>query len=279
MQQTRLSSYCYCSRDMNELVEGLVQLGLTEYEARAYVATVSVGEGGISDISQQSGIPRSRVYDIMERLAAKGFVEVGAMKPLRYRAVDPDQVTKQIRAEFSRTADTVQSSLQDLKGKTDKMPTPLWFIMGERRIDVEIEEFISSAQASLGMLVFVNSFLLKNAAAITEKSKTTRIDIAVVNEPEGFRSLLGTARLLRMPDLRTTSLDWLVGIGFPSSEWEKTVKIELLVISGSNSMLVYREEETRRAIRVEGSIIGLFVRTCVEGVVQGAEPLGPLPSF
>jgi predicted transcriptional regulator len=265
MQQTRLSSYCYCSRDMNELVEGLVQLGLTEYEARAYVATVSVGEGGISDISQQSGIPRSRVYDIMERLAAKGFVEVGAMKPLRYRAVDPDQVTKQIRAEFSRTADTVQSSLQDLKGKTDKMPTPLWFIMGERRIDVEIEEFISSAQASLGMLVFVNSFLLKNAAAITEKSKTTRIDIAVVNEPEGFRSLLGKARLLR--------------IGFPSSEWEKTVKIELLVISGSNSMLVYREEETRRAIRVEGSIIGLFVRTCVEGVVQGAEPLEPLPSF
>lgn len=264
---------------MNALVEGLVLLGLTEYEARAYVATVSVGEGGISDISQQSGIPRSRVYDIMERLAAKGFVEVGAMKPLRYRAVDPDQVTNQIRAEFSRTADTVQSSLQDLKGKTDKMPTPLWFIMGEKRIDMEIEDFISSAQAPLGMLVLVNSFLLKNAAAITEKSKTTRIDIAVVNEPEGFRSLLGKARLLRMPDLRTTSLDWLVGIGFPSSEWEKTVKIELLVISGSNSMLIYREEETRRAIRVEGSIIGLFVRTCVDGVVQGAEPLGPLPSF
>jgi predicted transcriptional regulator len=258
---------------MNALVEGLVQLGLTEYEARAYVAVVSVGEGGISDISQQSGIPRSRVYDIMERLAAKGFVEVGAMKPLRYRAVDPDQVTNQIRAEFSRTADTVQSSLQDLKGKTDKMPTPLWFIMGERRIDLEIEDFISSAQAPLGMLVLVNSFLLKNAAAITEKSKTTRIEIVVASEPEGFRRLLGKARLLRMPDLRTTSLDWLVGIGFPSSEWEKTVKIELLVISGSNSMLVYREEEARRAIRVEGSIIGLFVRTCVDGVVQGAKPL------
>jgi len=250
-----------------------MRLGLTEYEARAYVAMVSIGEGGITDISHQSGMPRSRVYDIMERLASKGFVEVGAMKPLRYRAVDPDQVTNQIRTELSKTADTVQSSLKDLKGKTDKMPTPLWFILGERRIDLEIRDFIGRAQAPLGMLVLVNNLLLKHAAAITEKSKATRIDIVVANEPEGFRGLLGKARLLRMPDLRTTSLDWLLGIGFPSSEWERTVKMELLLISGSNSMLVYKEEETRLAIRVEGSIVGLFVRTCVEGVVQGAEPL------
>jgi sugar-specific transcriptional regulator TrmB len=73
-----------------------MRLGLTEYEARAYVAIVSIGEGGISDISQQSGIPRSRVYDIMDRLATKGFVEVGAMKPL-VPSGRPDNVTDQIR--------------------------------------------------------------------------------------------------------------------------------------------------------------------------------------
>ncbi len=75
---------------MSDPVDDLMQLGLTEYEARAYVAMVTIGEGGISEISQQSGMPRSRVYDIMERLARKGFVEVGAIKPLRYRAVDPE---------------------------------------------------------------------------------------------------------------------------------------------------------------------------------------------
>ncbi|MDD1743046.1 MAG: hypothetical protein LUO85_00295 [Methanomassiliicoccales archaeon] len=260
---------------MDALVEDLMRLGLTEYEARAYVAMVSIGEGGITDISQQCGIPRSRVYDIMERLTVKGFVEVGAIKPLRYRAVDPDQVTNQIRTELTRMADMVQKGLKDLKGKTDKMPTPLWFIIGERRIDTEVEDFISGAQAPLGMLVLVNSFLLKHAAALIEKSKSIKIDIVVENEPEQFRGLLGRAEVLRMPNLKTTSLDWLLGIGFPSSEWEEKIKIELLVISGSNSMLVYRDEETRRAIRVEGSIIGLFVRTCVDGVVQAAEPLGP----
>jgi predicted transcriptional regulator len=263
---------------MSAPVDGLIKLGLTEYEARAYEALVSIGEGGITDISQQSGIPRSRVYDIMDRLAVKGFAEVGAMKPLRYRAVDPDKVTNQIRMDLATTVEMVQNGLKDLKKKTDKMPTPLWFILGDGRIDMEIKDFIERANEPLGMLVFVNGLLMKQAAAISEKSKSKRIDIVVANEPERFIGLLGKARLLRMPDLRTTSLDWLLGIGFPSSEWERKIKIELLLISGSNSMLVYREEDARRAIRVEGSIVGMFVRTCVEGVVQGAEPLKPLRS-
>ncbi len=257
-------------------MSGLVRLGLTEYEARAYVAIVSIGEGGISDISQQSGIPRSRVYDTMEKLAAKGFVEVGAMKPLRYRAVDPDKVTDQIRMELGQTADTVRSGLKDIKGKTDKMPTPLWFIAGEAMIDTEIDDFIGNSKSSIGLIVMSNSLLLKHATALKEKSKRARVDVVVANEPEGFKGLLGKARLLRMPNVKSeTSLDWLVGLGFPSSEWEKTVKNELLLISGSDSMLVYKEEDTRRAIRVEGSIIGRFIYTFVNRVFQEAEPVDP----
>jgi len=259
---------------MNEPVEGLMQLGLTEYEARAYVAMVSIGEGGISEISQQSGMPRSRVYDIMERLAQKGFVEVGGTKPLRYRAVDPEKVTDRMRTDLIRTADTVQSNLKDLKRKTGSNPTPLWFIQGEATIDMELKDFIEKSGSPLGMLVMSNSLLLKHAADITEKSKSARVDVVVANEPEKFRGLLGKARLLRMPTLKATSLDWLVGAGFSSSEWERRVRNELVIISGSNSMLVYKEEETRRAIRVEGTIIGQFIFMFVDRVFHEAEPVG-----
>jgi sugar-specific transcriptional regulator TrmB len=256
---------------MKEPVEGLMQLGLTEYEARAYVAIVSIHEGGISEISQQSGMPRSRVYDIMERLAKKGFVEVGGTKPLRYRAVDPDKVTDRLRMELVRTADSVRSELKDLKRQTGSMPTPLWFIQGEGTVDLELKDFIEKSHSPLGMLVMSNSLLLKHASDVTEKAKGARVDVVVANEPEKFKGLLGKARLLRMPTLKATSLDWLVGTGFPSSEWERRVKNELVIISGSNSMLVYREEETRRAIRVEGTIIGQFIFMFVDRVFHEAE--------
>ncbi|MDD1755519.1 MAG: helix-turn-helix domain-containing protein [Methanomassiliicoccales archaeon] len=258
---------------MNTPVDGLMRLGLTEYEARAYVAMVTIGEGGITEISQQSGMPRSRVYDIMERLAKKGFVEVGGMKPLRYRAVDPDKVTSQIRAELTRTADTVQSNLKDLRRRTDSLPTPLWFIQGEGTIDMEIKDFIGKSQSPIEMLVMSNSLLLKHLAEITERSKSVRVDVVVANEPEGFRGLMGKARLMSMPSLKATSLDWLVGTGFPMTDWERRVRNELVIVSGSNSMLVYKEEETRRAIRVEGTIIGQFIFSFVDRVFHEAEPL------
>ena len=77
---------------MDDVIKHLMRLGLTEYEARAYVATVSLGEGTVNEISRESGVPRSRAYDVMERLAEKGFVEMGNTNPICYRANDPDRV-------------------------------------------------------------------------------------------------------------------------------------------------------------------------------------------
>ena len=63
-----------------------MRLGLSEYEARAYVATVALGEGTVREISLESGVPRSRAYDVLERLAERGFVQVSNSTPICYRA-------------------------------------------------------------------------------------------------------------------------------------------------------------------------------------------------
>jgi len=206
-------------------------------------------------------------------LAKKGFVEVGATKPLRYRAIDPDKVIDQIKTDLVETAERVNGSLKDLKRRTETVPTPIWFVQGEGMIDVEIRDFIEKAESPLGMLVMSNSLLLKHAGDITQKASGTKVDVVVANEPEKFKGLLGKARLLLMPTLKATRLDWLVGADFPFSEWERKVKNEMVIISGSNSMLVYREDETRRAIRVEGTIIGQFIFSFMDRVFHEAEPV------
>ncbi len=38
-------------------------------------------------------------------------------------------------------------------------------------------------------------------------------------------------------------------------------------------MIIYREEETRRAIRVEGTIIGRFMYSFVDRIFHEAEPI------
>lgn len=74
---------------MNGTTEHLVQLGLKEYEARVYIALVGLGEANVRRVHEVSGIPRPRVYDVLNALDRKGFVEIRQESPLLYRAVPP----------------------------------------------------------------------------------------------------------------------------------------------------------------------------------------------
>ncbi|MEM0448341.1 MAG: helix-turn-helix domain-containing protein [Methanomassiliicoccales archaeon] len=258
---------------MTAPLDSLIKLGFSEYEAKAYVAIVSVTEGGISEISQKSGIPRSRVYDIMERLASKGFVEVGATKPLRYRAIDPDKVISQIRLDLMRTLEEAEAGLKELRSTNEKASMPLWLLQGEGTIDQEVAEFIERATPTLSLLAMSRSLLLRHAKAIADRSKVIRVDVLVFNDPEVFFGKLGRANVMKLPQATATSLDWILSPDPQMDQKEQKIRSELVLISGNNSLLVYREDKVRKAMRVEGTIIGRFIFAFAERVIQDAQSM------
>lgn len=52
----------------------LQNLGLTQYEAKTYIALLIIGTSNAYKISKKAEIPRTRVYDILDSLAQKGVV-------------------------------------------------------------------------------------------------------------------------------------------------------------------------------------------------------------
>lgn len=61
--------------------------GLSGYQARAYLALLELGPSQAREVSERSGVPQGRVYDILEKLAQRGLVEVLPEAPRRFRAV------------------------------------------------------------------------------------------------------------------------------------------------------------------------------------------------
>ncbi len=67
-------------------------LGLTDYEARAYLVLVKMGPKKASEISFKGQVPRTKTYGAIKELQGKGLVQTIPDKPEVYTVVSPNDV-------------------------------------------------------------------------------------------------------------------------------------------------------------------------------------------
>ncbi len=92
--------------------------GLNLYEVKIWTALLSRGVSTAGELSDIANVPRSRSYDVLESLEKKGFIVMKLGKPIKYIAVDPEEVVERVKKNMKREADESVSRLENLK-KTD----------------------------------------------------------------------------------------------------------------------------------------------------------------
>ncbi|MEF8779939.1 MAG: helix-turn-helix domain-containing protein [Haloferacaceae archaeon] len=89
----------------------LRDLGLSSYEDRAYRSLLGLGAVSAPELSEKSGVPEGRIYDVLESLETSGLVRAQtASRPKRYVAVEPEVAitrlvetrTRELEAEIER---------------------------------------------------------------------------------------------------------------------------------------------------------------------------------
>jgi sugar-specific transcriptional regulator TrmB len=98
--------------------ELLRKIGLNKYEKDAYLALVRKGSMGAYNLAKVAGVPYGRIYDALEGLKLKGFVEVVPGKPKIFKAVDPESAfefaLREKEANLKKIREDAQSKLKDL---------------------------------------------------------------------------------------------------------------------------------------------------------------------
>lgn len=85
-------------------VQKLKDFGLTDYQARVYLALLDLGTATASQIPASSRVPRTRIYATMQQLHAKGLVQILPEKPLRYKAVPFARYLKTLAEDYRARA-------------------------------------------------------------------------------------------------------------------------------------------------------------------------------
>ena len=87
--------------DSIPLEKQLTNLGLNRYEAAVYVSLLGRSHFTATEIATYAGVPRQRVYDVLDSLAARGLcVERPGKRKRTYSAVDPSIALPTLMAAY-----------------------------------------------------------------------------------------------------------------------------------------------------------------------------------
>lgn len=80
------------------LLATLTSIGLSEKEARVYLAALEVGVSGVAEISKRARINRVTTYDILEKLMQKGMMSSSTKKGTQvFDATDPSIIANDVK--------------------------------------------------------------------------------------------------------------------------------------------------------------------------------------
>ncbi|WP_323191893.1 TrmB family transcriptional regulator [Halostella sp. PRR32] len=114
----------------DSIVDLLQEIGLTEYQSRAYVAAVSLGTARLSALSDESDIPQQRIYDVVDDLKKLGLLEIHEGSGGKEAVAVPPEVglTELKEQRLDRFESNVDTAIADLGQRFDEVDTSMGFV-------------------------------------------------------------------------------------------------------------------------------------------------------
>ena len=128
---------------MSKLIELLQHFGLSANAAKAYVALLKYNPSTGYEISSQSGIPRSAIYSILNRLESIGIVNSVSGSPKKFIPLAPSSLLEHFDHSHKDRIDELKESIE--KVDIDEEAFDFWHIHGYRNLVLKLRETINNA--------------------------------------------------------------------------------------------------------------------------------------
>jgi sugar-specific transcriptional regulator TrmB len=261
----------------DESVELLQQLGLKEYEARAFVALNRVDAGTAKDIAELSEVPRTRVYDAIRVLETKGLVEIQHTNPQVFRAVSIDEAADTLQREYDARTDSLRESLRGVTPASGDGETELthevWSLSGDAAISTRTNQLVEEAEDEIVLVVghagIIDDEVITALSAARERGVAVIIGAADESVKDRMQDALPAAEVF------VSGLDWLRSTIVTGDETE----ISRLLLVDRNTILVstFREREAEGRTH-EQAVFGRGFDNGLVVIMRRLMSLGLLPA-
>lgn len=222
--------------NQQQAVELLQEFGLKEYEARCFVALARRSKGTAKEISETSEVPRTRVYDAIRVLEAKGMVEIQHSNPKEFRAVPIDEVIQTLHNEHKQRSEALRGALSGLEPATQPEQTDVthevWALASTPGIESRVRQLVDDAGEEIIIVVGHADILTDELLDHLESAIDRGVDVVI--GAQSAATLAGVED--RIPRIQTfvSGIEWLSHSAFPDDDTE----IGRLLLVDQSSILV-----------------------------------------
>lgn len=102
------------SRNQTALLE---RLDFKEYEAKALATLLSLGRTTAPSLAEATGIPKARIYGVLDALADEGFIKVIPGRPKEYQPKPPAQILERARENYRQEYESRREEIGAIREK------------------------------------------------------------------------------------------------------------------------------------------------------------------
>lgn len=139
--------------DTETAIDTLEQLGLTEYEARCFVALTRLPHATAKEVGQVADIPRSRVYETTERLQQRGLIEAQDGEPRTFQSVPIDTAVRVLRKEYESYFETMEQTLRRMEPIYKEAQQAVWALNDYEQVTERVLDLITDATDEIVLIV------------------------------------------------------------------------------------------------------------------------------
>ena len=190
------------------LIKKLQDIGLSEKEAKVYIATLELGKGSASEIAMKAGINRATTYFTVESLIKKGLISASSQKSKQvFVPEDPGKI-ESILEQKQRELEKQKKEVKDLVAKLNRISNPtekpvIKYYLGKKNIIRMASNSFAEVEKETMWVAFSKDRLKlflseKENKRLQEKRETQKIKAMVLYNSSSGDSLKNDKNNLRI---------------------------------------------------------------------------------
>jgi sugar-specific transcriptional regulator TrmB len=162
---------------MKKTISLMQNIGFTQYESQVYLALLQQSNISGYELAKISGVPASKIYQILNKLTDKEMILAIDSEPKKYAPLPPEEILSRFKNDYLGTIDNLTDKLGHLYANDEASESYIWNLSGRLEIIRKIVEFIDQAKRNIFLSIWDEEVDELQEALIQTASRDVEITI------------------------------------------------------------------------------------------------------